>query len=125
MHSSLLMIWGGFSLVSHSCWQVLEVATALPGCLGTGLPGWVAALGLDGCLGLGLHQERHHRWRLAWQHLAPGLGVRADLHPPHNVVGDCFLPSKQLGCVPDTMGDIFNVLKSSGHPRSVDQIIGV
>ncbi len=63
----------------HYCLEA-GLAAALPAHLGLGLPGWAAALGLVGHLALGRHAGCHHQQCLAWERLASGLGVWADLH---------------------------------------------
>ncbi len=127
MHSSLSMILGGRSIASCSCQQVLEVAAVLPGHLGLGLPSWAAALGLGGRLGLVLHWGRRHRRRLAWGCLAPSLGVQADLHPPHDIVGGGVVSCHQNNWVvcPITGGDTCNVLESINPLGLWGQIIEV
>ncbi len=110
--------WGGLPRSLHCC-LVAGLAVFHPGCLGPGLLGWAAALGLVGRLGLGLHGERRHRRHPAWERLAPGLGFWVGPRLPHDIVVGCFMPLKRLGCVPNNWGDICNVLKPIDRPGSV------
>ncbi len=77
-------------------WQGL-LASVLPVGPGLWLMGWVVLVWFVSCSWL--HEGCNYLWLSPWQCLDTGLGLQPNLHPPHNVVGDCFLPSKCLGCM--------------------------